>query len=286
MRPLWPGPQRPALGPEEIYASEIGPAEGQPWVRVNMICTLDGALVARGRAGPISGPPDRRAFAALRGLADVVLVGAGTARTEGYGRVELSPAVREARRQRGQQDLPPLAVVSRSGHLPWTGRLAAAPGPRPLLFVPPGLQITGRPDDDQGPEVIGAGAAPGHVDLRAVMAELYHRGWHHVLCEGGPSLNASLAAGGLVDELCVTLSPKLAGHIGGSLLGGWLGSGERWLEASGAPAGTELLAGGDSQAGGTVGVVDLRLHSVYEEEGFLFLRLKKTRSGTAVPPDG
>jgi riboflavin biosynthesis pyrimidine reductase len=73
---------------------------GRPWVRVNMISSLDGAIAVRGRSGTLGGPPDRRLFMVLRSLADVIVVGAGTMRTEGYGPAHLDDGLRASRRSR------------------------------------------------------------------------------------------------------------------------------------------------------------------------------------------
>ena len=73
-----------------------------------------------------------------------------------------------------------------------------------------------------------SGPGTGAVDLRAALKALGERGVNHVLCEGGPTLNTGLAAAQLVDELCLTLSPKLAGWVGGGLAGGWLSSSGQW----------------------------------------------------------
>ena len=103
-----------ASGPDpcSVYrAPRVGP--GRPWVMANMVAGLDGSTAVAGRVRDLSGPADRALFVHLRSVADVVLVGAGTVRAEGYGPVELTARARGPS-DRGQTEVPPVAVVSRS----------------------------------------------------------------------------------------------------------------------------------------------------------------------------
>lgn len=264
-----------------MYTRGVGEPEGRPFVRVNMITSLDGAVAFAGRSGALTGPADKRLFVLLRSLADLVMVGAGTVRAEGYGRARLSPEVQRDRVARGQAPLPPLAVVSGTGRVPWSGRLASDEGPRPMLIVPEGAGGESMGQGAEGAqvaEVLRAGAGKGPVDLVGALQVLHDRGVRHVLCEGGPGLNASLAAAGLVDELCLTLSPKLAGSVGDSLVGGWLGSGAQWL-AKTAPALAPAAGAGADGPPPLARVVEMELVHVLEEEGFLFLRHKVRHPG-------
>lgn len=169
---------------ERLYAY---PDLSRPWVRATFVATIDGAAhAADGRSGSLGGDIDTRVFGTLRSLADVVVVGAGTARTEGYGPAAV-----------------PIAVVSRSLDLP-----AALLVPGQLVITtadaPPGEleRLRGTVD------VIAVGE--GRIDWPAVLDELAGRGWHRVLCEGGPSLLGELVEHDLVDELCLTIAPVLA----------------------------------------------------------------------------
>ncbi|MDN5748903.1 MAG: dihydrofolate reductase family protein, partial [Pseudonocardia sp.] len=77
-----------------------------PYVRVNFVASIDGAVSVDGRSAPLGSEADRCVFGLLRELADVVLVGAGTVRVEDY---------RGARRPtRGRDTPPPIAVVTAS----------------------------------------------------------------------------------------------------------------------------------------------------------------------------
>ena len=243
MRRLLPGPAADVT-PEEAYADHPD-AVGRPGVRVNMVASLDGAITIDGRSGGLGGDADLRVFRTLRALADVVMVAAGTLRNEGYGPPELPDEVQAARRARGQTRLPRIAVVTRSLGLDWGSRFfAEAPeDARPIVVTCAAAPEDARRRAAEVADVVVAG--DDRVDLRAALARLGADGVGSVLCEGGPSLNRSLAAAGLLDELCLTVSPLLVGGDG-----------------------PQMLAGDPPRAGG----LPMRLHAAYEEDGFLFLR--------------
>ena len=262
----------------ELYSREVHVPAGRPFVRVNMVSTLDGAVAFSGRAGILGGPGDKLLFSVLRSLADVVLVGAGTARVERYGPAKIPLEAQEIRRQRGQAPLPTMAVVTRSGALDWGSRLFTGDGPRPIVIAA----------DDTRADVLASAAGvadvlrtgTGAVDLSSALKALGERGLNHVLCEGGPTLNSGLAAAQLVDELCLTLSPKLAGYVGGGLAGGWLGSAGTWSspsELTRGPRGPTLGRAFGSQP--LAQLLDLDLAHVVEEDSFLFLRLRAHYNG-------
>ena len=166
--------------------------QGAPWLRVNFVSTVDGA--AQGSDGvskSINNAADKRVFDALRTQADCLVVGAGTLRTEGY-------------------DVPrlPLVVVSRSADLPPT--LREAPRGRILMATVAsagGLDSVREQLGEDNVLVLGE----DEVDLVELKRQLADRGWDDQLCEGGPSLFADLLAAGVVDELCWTIVPRLAG---------------------------------------------------------------------------
>jgi riboflavin biosynthesis pyrimidine reductase len=175
-------------------------------VRANMIFSADGAAAFAGRAGPLSGAVDQQLLSVLRGYADVVLVGAGTARAENYGPVRLTEAQQAERHAEGYPDPPPIAVVSRTGNLP--ARLFSDP------YQPPILVTTERsgPIPDKPADRLSRVFAAGQdsVDLVRAVALLGAAGMPRILCEGGPTLLDELVEAGAVDEICVTLAPKLA----------------------------------------------------------------------------
>ncbi len=254
----------------EAYTSGLPPPDMGPFVRVNMISSLDGALAVGGRSGGLGGPADRLLFSVLRSLADVVLVGAGTARVERYGPVELPRELQSARQERGQAPLPPVAVVTQSADLDWSSKLFAATSPRTIVIAPGTTHVDKLARAREVADVFTTGT--GAVDLASAVRALAAEGMHHVLCEGGPTLTTSLAAAGLVDELCLTLSPQLAGSVGGPLMGGSLGSGGLWL------ARTHLSHGSYErrfQSQPLTQLVRLQLVHLLEEDSYLFLRFRR-----------
>ncbi|BCZ24629.1 pyrimidine reductase family protein [Mycobacterium senriense] len=186
---------------------ELAPFYADPpdGVRANMIFSADGAAAFRGRAGPLSCPTDQRLLNILRGLADVVLVGAGTARAENYGPVRLSDAARARRHHEGRAEPPPIAVVSRSGELP--PRLFSNPDQQPILVTCARTAAQQDPDDDRQHVMV---AGEDSVDVSRAVAMLREQGMHRILCEGGPTLLDELVEADAVTEICVTLAPKLA----------------------------------------------------------------------------
>lgn len=246
----------------EVYSRGLPRPLGQPFVRLNMISSLDGAIAVSGRSGGLGGAADRAVFTALRSLADVVLVGAGTARTEHYGPAELAPEVQAARQERGQSRLPSVAVVTRSGDIDWSSRLfgTAGAGPRPVVIAPGTAEAGALAKARSLADLVTAGHSC--VDLSSALRQLGERGMNHVLCEGGPQLAASLQAAQLIDELCLTLSPHLAGSSDGLPDGGWLGGPGR---RAAVPAGPGTLR-------------RLALVHVLEDDGYLFLRLRTPQS--------
>ncbi|GEL93744.1 dihydrofolate reductase family protein [Cellulomonas composti] len=192
-------------------------------VRANMISTLDGAATGPDRVtGSINGPADLRVFRALRTLADVVLVGAGTARQERYREIDLPPQLEATRRVHGRTTPPELAVVTRAGDVP--AELLAADRP-PLVVTGASCPRLGHLRDRLGTgRVLVADDGDGGVDLGLALRMLGALGLTNVLTEGGPTLLAELLTGGLVDELFLTWSPKLVGGPAPRVLDGapWL----------------------------------------------------------------
>lgn len=226
MRQLLPVAADP-VDPAVVYA-DWPVASGRPAVRLNMIASLDGAATVGGLSGGLGGPADQRVLGVLRDLADVVLVAAGTVRVEGYGPLPV-----------------PLAIVSRSCALDFGSALFTGGGARPTL-----LTVAKAPADRvtaarEVADVLIVGESD--VDLGYALQLLGKAGHRAVLAEGGPRLNAQLAAADLIDELCLTIAP--------------------------------CLIGGDSRrilAGGPVVMTGFALHTVCEDAGFVFLRLRRS----------
>jgi 5-amino-6-(5-phosphoribosylamino)uracil reductase len=235
LRMLLPGPALvgrladPSSGAAEASGSEAAKVRGEAiealadlyaypdpcpetgWVRANMASTLDGAAAgADGLSGSIGSAVDKVVFAVLRGLADVVLVGAGTARAEGYGPARAKPEFARRRLDAGQWPAPALAFVTRSGRLPTHPELFT--GPDAAWIVTCAAADVEALHGIAGERVLVAGESD--VDPAVAVAQLAARGMRRVLLEGGPSLLARAVAVGRVDELCLTITPQLTGGDG------------------------------------------------------------------------
>lgn len=198
---------------EEAFAF---PAEDT--VRAVFIASVDGAAVVSGRAGGLANEWDRQLLALNRALADVIIVGAGTARTEGYGPAEDAPQWRHVRA--GRSATAPIVVVSHGLNFDFDSPLfAEAPeSARTIIVTSADAPNHARQRAAEVAEVIAAGEAT--VDLPAVLRLLRHRGHSRIVCEGGPRLFTDLLRAGQVDELCLTRNPSLVGGYGTGILRG------------------------------------------------------------------
>lgn len=176
-------------GLREIYA----PLR-RPWLRANMVHSVDGAGTGNdGRSGTVNSHVDREVFQLLRGLADVILVGAGTARAERYGPVDT-----------------PIVIVSGRGHVPVSAR-GGEPGAIRLATTKeaPLLDEARQLLGEEHVYAVGGSTTAPAVDLQELLALLHGQGLTHVLCEGGATLLGDLLRADLVDELCHTTTPRL-----------------------------------------------------------------------------
>ncbi|HEV3452741.1 MAG TPA: pyrimidine reductase family protein [Acidimicrobiia bacterium] len=259
----------PASSPDQPILRELFPVPGDAdlhalyrptltathdrHVRVNMISSVDGGSSRAGTSGSLGGTADRLVFTAIRSFADVIVVGAGTMRAEGYGPARLGDPDRRARVERGQSPVPPIAVVTQRVDLDWAAPFFAAAEAAPLI-VTAAASRTRVPAEAPVAAVLLAGT--DRVDLTSALAELSQRGYRRVLVEGGPTINGELAAADAVDELCLTVAP--------TLLGG--------------PSSRIVRSGDEGPAPA------MRLESVVTADGFLFLRYGRERP--PAPPSG
>lgn len=243
MRQLIPTPSDP-VDLDAVYAYRVG----RPWLRANMVSSLDGAATAEGTSEGLSGPADRRVLGVLRALADVIIVGAGTARAENYRPIAARPSYAARRAGAGQLPAAAVAVVSARLDLDLHGPLLAGPTAAPTVVLTtssaPGARLAAV---RERAEVVVAGT--DCVDLPKALDALVARGWRRMLCEGGPSMIAQLAAAGRLDELCLTLAPQLRAGAASRIL-----------------AGPELTT-----------TARLELASLLEEDGYLFTRYVASR---------
>lgn len=219
------------------------------WLRANMVASLDGAAHHEGRSQPLSSEADMRIFGVLRGLADAVVVGAQTVRQEGYRPAREREVFARRRAAAGQGPAPAIAVVSAGLDLDFSLPLFT----RPLV---PTLLVTGAaaPSDrvaaarEAGAEVVFAGEG-ATVESDRLPAALAERGLRRLLTEGGPRFLGQLVAGNVLDELCLTLAPRIT--------------------SGGAPR----IVNGP----GVAVPVDFGLAGVLEDGGFLFTRYQRIR---------
>lgn len=176
-------------------------------LRMNFVVSLDGAITVDGRSAGLGSPADERIFQLLRALADVVLVGHGTASAEGYRPIEAESALGGLRADLGRAPTAPVAVVSR--------RASLAPGDR-LATSPTILVTCAAADPDRRTALAGCGVdvlvcGEDDVDLPTALDALAERGLEQVTGEGGPQLLRAALAAGVVDELDLSIAPVLVG---------------------------------------------------------------------------
>jgi riboflavin biosynthesis pyrimidine reductase len=177
---------------------------GRPWVLVNMVASVDGATTVDGQSRGLGDDDDLAMFKALRAVPDIILVGAGTARADNYGPIRLDEERIERRRASGRHELPRLAILS--------GRLDFDPGAR--VFSNPEMRpivLTGRGVDADRVRALEPVAEVVVLEDLNVESVLGHFKTGVILCEGGPHVNAQLAAVEAIDELNLTVAPLLVG---------------------------------------------------------------------------
>ena len=218
LRQLFPDPGE--VDPVDAYG-RLGPVGDRPGVRLNMIASVDGAASIAGKSGSLGGPADKAVFAALRSLADVILVGATTMQAEGYGPVRLGDKARDIRRQWGIAPVPPIAVVTRAPRFDWGSPFFTDAEQRPIVVTTTSAAVADRDRAAEVAQVITADKpGNGGVDLGAAVRQLGQLGYENVLAEGGPGIAAELAADDLLDEVCLSVSPVLVGGEARRILAG------------------------------------------------------------------
>ncbi|OOK82195.1 ribD C-terminal domain protein [Mycobacterium kansasii] len=184
------------------------------WLRANFISSVDGGATVAGTSGGLGGPGDRAVFRLLRELADVIVVGAGTVRVEGYSGAQLSVAARRQRQLRGQSEVPQLAIVTKSGHLARDLAVFTRTEVPPLVLTATAVADETRRGLTGLAEVVDCSDTdPVKVDEAVLLARLAERGLRRILTEGGPILLGSFIERGLLDELCLTIAPFVVGGL-------------------------------------------------------------------------
>jgi riboflavin-specific deaminase-like protein len=220
-------------------------SEHRPYVVANFVSSLDGRSSVTGISGGLSDAGDRAMFWALRGTADAILVGTGTLEAESYGRMIKDPALRARRREQGLRPEPLACILTRSGRLPLDIPLFSEPEAHVIVFTGDEVELG---DSSAWVEVVRL--PPAELDFAHALSHLASEyEVRALLCEGGPSVLSALLREDVLDELCLTLAPKLLG--GGT--------------ATAITAGPELPE-----------FAQARLAGVIERQGTLFLRYQRT----------
>lgn len=179
----------------------------RPLVRANFISSLDGAATQDGHAGGLGNEDDQNLLRVMRVLSDVVVVGAGTLRVEGYGSLGLTSEQCAWRVRTSLPEHPTLAVVSASLNLDPNSRAFTQAPVRPIIFTVDSAALERRRALAAVADVVSCGS--DRFEPRSMLTQLASRGMIHVLCEGGPHLFSTLLDADCVDELCLTLSPVI-----------------------------------------------------------------------------
>jgi len=226
MRRLLPDPGPTSVSEQlEAYRPWEEAPEERPLVGMNFVATVDGRATIAGRSGPIGSDTDTAMLVGLRSRFEAVMIGAGTMRAERYGPMK-----------------PLLVLVSGRLDLPWDAPIFTEDGGDALIFT---ASETEPPETAATVEVV---RHEGAVNLREALRYLRQaRGIRALLSEGGPHLHAQMQADGLVDDLFLTIAPKLSG-----------GEAPRILEGS------------------LPGVTGLELAWLLEEDGELFARYRRS----------
>lgn len=249
MRRIHPAP--PCEIPALDALADRPPSGSRLAVRVVMVQSVDGRIAVDGRSGALSSPADHRVFLANRALADVVIVGAGTVRREGYGPSRLTPELVAARREAGRSPVPPVAVISRSLDLDLEAPLFTDASEQTLVITTNDADRRARDRVGERADLIVVDAP---LDVAAACGALWARGHRTAALEGGPATIRTFLHADHVDEFCLSVTPLL------------VGDGPGLLPGSPPPVGLELQA-------------------VLEDDGLIVLRYARTtRTGRRSAP--
>ena len=218
MELIHPVPEAAVLDDAALIERYAPPANVSRWLRVNFVSSADGAVEVDGHSHALSGEQDMRAFRFLRMRCDVLITGAGTVRTDGYQALKMSPDRIAWRRDQGLPDHPVMAVISRSADLDLSMPLFTEAPVKPIVITCESSLPGRRKEIQKVADVIVAG--DDGVDFPTALNILDKRGLRQQLCEGGPHILGELTAADLVDELCLTVSPFLAGTGSGRITAG------------------------------------------------------------------
>jgi riboflavin biosynthesis pyrimidine reductase len=200
----------PVRAEQALLDAALGARAGEdrPYLFMNFVETVDGRATREGSSRALGGDADLEMLLALRTVADAVLIGPGTVRVEGYGRLVGDPERRERRVAAGLAADPPAVLMSRRFEIPWGAGLFAAPEQPVLIYTEVDATV---PAGVEAPVEVVRLEPFSPV---AALADLRRRGVRALLSEGGPTLFRGLLGDGLVDELFLTLTPMIVGGEG------------------------------------------------------------------------
>ncbi|MEV7092490.1 dihydrofolate reductase family protein [Amycolatopsis sp. NPDC051045] len=205
IRQVWPvGRDLADRDLEQLYRY---PAEPR-WLAVNFVSSTDGAITVAGRSGGLSTPADRIVYRLGNDLADVVLVGAGTAMAEGFEGLRPDERTADRRRRFGLAPIAPVAVVTTGRSLPPDAPVITKAAVPTMVFTSAAAPSALREAwASNGARVFVVGEA--EVPAERVVSTLVAEGLGRIDCEGGPRLFGSLIEAGVVDEFRLTVAPFL-----------------------------------------------------------------------------
>lgn len=215
-----PSPAQVGAGLDDAGLAAVYAAGRRPggWLRTNFATSIDGAITgADGKSRSVNSEADHVVFELLRALSHAVVVGAGTVRAEGYPALTVDTRWEASRRAIGLPDALPLVAVTSRGGVPPS--FLGQPVGSVLLAThaaSPGLAAAREQLGDDQVVVCGEDA----VDDRRLVSALADRGWTQLLCEGGPHLHRSMVAAGVVDEICLSVTPVVVGGDGSRVTAG------------------------------------------------------------------
>ena len=183
----------------------------RPKVITNFAITADGKVSTRNHTpSGFTSPKDKRRLLEIRSLGDAVMVGRGTAEADNMTMTIPADDLRAERLARGQSEHPIRVLISNSGAIPLTLKVFTNNVATTLIYTTDAIPVSSRVALESHAQIT---AFPEKsVPLRSVLEDLRSR--HKVktlICEGGPTLIKTLLADDFLDELYITIAPKIFG---------------------------------------------------------------------------
>lgn len=202
----------------ELYRADIRPALAtRPWVICNMISSADGGISLDGVSGGLGGPADKRVFAAIRSVPDIIMVASGTVIAENYRSAQTPSDAQKQRTESGQSPVPRIAIVSQSLRIDPEHRVFEG-SVRPIIITSTSSPVEARAALAGVADIVIAGESLVELDL--ALGQLAGIGARTVLLEGGPTLNGAFVDADLIDELCLSCAPMMLGGSSPRIIAG------------------------------------------------------------------